>query len=46
MVMAQHGARHGDMKAHEITYGKVMSFLKYGTIACALIAAFVVWLIA
>ncbi len=44
--MADHGAHPADMKAHEATYGKVMGMLKWGTVACALLAAFVIWLIA
>ena len=35
-----------DISAHTKTYAGVMSLLKYGTVACAIIAAFVVWLIA
>lgn len=37
---------NGDLKAHEETYGKVMNFLKWGTIASALITFVVVLLIA
>lgn len=39
-------AKEFDMKAHESTYGSVMAMLKWGTIACALVAALVIWLIA
>jgi hypothetical protein len=41
-------AEHGDMdiKAHEATYGSVISLLFYGAIGCAIIAALVIWLIA
>lgn len=39
-------AQSGDMKAHENTYGGFMRLLKVGTIISALLAAFVVWLIA
>ncbi len=35
-----------DIRQHSQTYGKVIGLLKWGTLACALIAAFVVWLIA
>jgi hypothetical protein len=47
MTMAEHRANHhGDMTAHDATYGKVMGMLKWGTIVCVALAAFVVWLIA
>ncbi|WP_082441609.1 aa3-type cytochrome c oxidase subunit IV [Sphingomonas sp. Leaf33] len=39
-------AEQADMKAHVSTYNGVMNFLKYGTVACAVIAAGVIWLIA
>ena len=35
-----------DMNAHVQTYGGVMTLLKWGTVACALIAMLVIWLIA
>ena len=35
-----------DMPAHVATYGSVMTMLKWGTVGCALVAAFVIWLIA
>lgn len=35
-----------DMPAHVETYGNVMALLKWGTVACFIVAAFVVWLIA
>ncbi|SEI79712.1 aa3 type cytochrome c oxidase subunit IV [Sphingomonas sp. OV641] len=44
--MADHGTTRGDMKAHAATYGRVMGMLKWGTVACVLLAALVVWLIA
>ncbi|MFD1787624.1 aa3-type cytochrome c oxidase subunit IV [Sphingomonas floccifaciens] len=39
-------AEHGDMKAHVSTYNGVMKFLYWGAIACFIVAAGVVWLIA
>ena len=39
-------AEHTDIKAHEATYHGVMGMLKWGTVACFLIAAVVVLLIA
>ncbi len=39
-------ASDNDMRAHQDTYVGVMGFLKWGTIACALVSAFVVFLIA
>ncbi len=36
----------GDMKAHSETYLKVIGMLKWGTVACALIGALVITLIA
>lgn len=39
-------ASNGDLKPHEGTYAGFVNFVKYGTIFCVLIAAFVVWLIA
>ena len=44
--MAQHGATPGDLKAHVSTYDSVTALFKWGTVACVLIAAFVIWLIA
>lgn len=35
-----------DISAHAKTYDGVMRLLKIGTVACAIIAAFVIWLIA
>lgn len=35
-----------DMPAHVDTYWRVMGMLKWGAVACAIIAAFVIWLIA
>ncbi|MFL9840341.1 aa3-type cytochrome c oxidase subunit IV [Sphingomonas sp. ST-64] len=39
-------AQSGDMKAHNQTYGGFMRLLKIGTIVSAVLAAFVIWLIA
>lgn len=38
-------AYDGDLSSHERTYGRVMAMLKWGTLACVLIAALVIWLI-
>ena len=38
-------ATDGNLQAHEKTYAKVIGLLKYGAGACAVIAAFVIWLI-
>ena len=35
-----------DIRAHSTTYVRVIGMLKWGAVACALIAALVVWLIA
>ena len=35
-----------DIRAHSSTYGRVIGMLKWGAVACALIAVLVVWLIA
>lgn len=35
-----------DMPAHVDTYSSVMAMMKWGTVACAVLAAFVIWLIA
>ncbi|MES2095132.1 MAG: aa3-type cytochrome c oxidase subunit IV [Pseudomonadota bacterium] len=35
-----------DMKPHRATYESVIGMLKYGAVACAGIAALVIWLIA
>jgi hypothetical protein len=37
---------HGDMRAHQETYSGVMSLLKWGTVASAIVAAIVIFLIA
>jgi hypothetical protein len=42
--MADHGAPM-DMPAHERTYGGFISLFKYGAIACAIVAAFVIYMI-
>ncbi|MGY4397617.1 hypothetical protein ACVWZA_002811 [Sphingomonas sp. UYAg733] len=39
-------AGNGDMKAHEATYHSIIGLLKWGAVACAVIAAAVIWLIA
>ncbi|KTT76168.1 aa3-type cytochrome c oxidase subunit IV [Sphingomonas endophytica] len=39
-------AEPADLKAHESTYGSMIGLLKYGAVACFLIAALVIWLIA
>lgn len=39
-------AGNGDMKAHEGTYASVTAMMKWGAVACAVIAAGVIWLIA
>ncbi len=36
----------GNMDAHVATYGKVTTMMKWGTLGCAIVAAFVIWLIA
>ena len=38
-------AGHTDMKPHEQTYHSVIGMLKYGAVACIIIAAIVIWLI-
>jgi hypothetical protein len=35
----------GDMKAHEATYRSIISLLKWGGIACFILAFFIIWLI-
>ena len=35
-----------DISSHSKTYSRVMEMLKWGTVACVLIAALVIWLIA
>jgi len=42
--MADSGA-HIDLKAHENTYVRFIGLFKFGAIACAIIAAFVIFLI-
>lgn len=42
--MAEGGAKM-DMPAHERTYSHFIGLFKYGAIACALIAALVIYLI-
>ena len=37
---------HGDMRAHQETYSGVMGMLKWGTVASAIVAAIVIFLIA
>lgn len=41
--MANHGADNGDIKVHEQTYHKVIGLLKYGAIACFLLAFVVIY---
>ena len=38
-------AGNGDLKAHEQTYAQMIGMLKWGGVACFVIAAIVVWLI-
>ncbi len=38
-------AHDGEMKAHEATYGSMIGMLKWGAVACFLIAFLVIWLI-
>lgn len=38
-------AADSDMQAHRATYEKVIAVLKYGAVACFIIAFAVVWLI-
>lgn len=38
-------AANGDMEAHRATYGSVMAMLKWGAVACAVIAFIVVSLL-
>ena len=44
--MAGDGSAQGDLPAHQQTYSSFISFAKFGTVACFLIALFVVFLIA
>jgi hypothetical protein len=39
-------ADQGDMKAHVATYSSVIAMLKWGAVACAIVVAIVIWLIA
>lgn len=39
-------ANQTDMKAHSATYEGVIGLMKWGALACAIVAAIVVWLIA
>ena len=39
-------AGNGDMKAHEVTYHKVIGLLKWGALGCFLVAFGVILLIA
>jgi Bacterial aa3 type cytochrome c oxidase subunit IV len=43
--MAKAKTSDNDMPAHEATYANVMEMLKWGTVACALIGALVVFII-
>lgn len=38
-------AHNNDLKSHERTYGRIMSLLKWATLAVALVTALVIWLI-
>jgi len=38
-------AGDGDIKVHEATYHKVIGMLKWGAVACFVIAFTVIWLI-
>lgn len=40
------GENHGDLRAHQETYSGVMSLLKWGTVASAIVTAIVILLIA
>jgi Bacterial aa3 type cytochrome c oxidase subunit IV len=44
-IMAKAKTSDNDMPAHEETYARVMKLLKWGTIGCALVGAFVVFII-
>ena len=44
--MAVDGSARGDLKAHEKTYESFITFAKFGTLACFVVAAFVIFLIA
>ncbi|MBB4154829.1 hypothetical protein GGQ80_002745 [Sphingomonas jinjuensis] len=39
-------AGNGDLKPHEKTYDGLIGMLKWGAVACFIIAFFVIWLIA
>lgn len=39
-------AGDGNMKAHVATYGKVTAMMKWGSVACAILVALIIWLIA
>ena len=39
-------ADRADLKAHEQTYVGMLGWLKWGALACFLLAFFVIWLIA
>lgn len=39
-------AEHADLKAHVSTYDRIIAMLKWGSVACFIIAFFVIWLIA
>ena len=36
----------GDLKPHLATYDRVIGMLKWGAIGCAIVALFIIWLIA
>ena len=39
-------AGNGDLKAHEATYGSMIGMLKWGSVACAVLVAIIIYLIA
>lgn len=39
-------AEHTDMKSHVSTYSSVIGMLKWGAVACSILAFLIIWLIA
>ena len=39
-------AQQSDIETHAATYHKVLGLMKYGAVACGVIAAIVIWLLA
>ena len=39
-------AGNGDLKTHEATYGSMIGMLKWGSLACAVLVAIIIYLIA